>query len=233
MRRSFLVLLMALAAILGSPAPASAEDDRAVVLFQKSVEAYRAGRFGEAVELLREAYRLQPNPVLLYDLARAYESLGDFANASKAYRQYLDAQPNAPDRSGIERRVARLEAEIAERDRLLREREAARRREVLAEQNARRPNAIPWIVAGVGGAALVAGGVLGVVALQRHGDALDGAQADVAGRQRDANTFAGAANIAFVAGGVLVAVGVAWGLLDLRATRRARTTAFDFAFRVF
>src|SRR5262245_55119117 len=65
---------------------ASSQATKARELFKKSEESYRAGRFQEAVDLLTEAYQLDPNPVLLYNLARAYEGLGDTPKAIESYR---------------------------------------------------------------------------------------------------------------------------------------------------
>ena len=43
----------------------------AIALFQQSAEHYRAGQFQQAVDLLKRAYALKPEPVLLYNLSRA------------------------------------------------------------------------------------------------------------------------------------------------------------------
>ncbi len=58
--------------------------DRALALFELSGEKYRAGDFEGAVELLTEAYDLFPEPVILYNLARAYEGMGESVRARDA-----------------------------------------------------------------------------------------------------------------------------------------------------
>src|SRR5262249_38752530 len=63
----------------------STAEERAFDLFEKSKVAYREGRFAEAADLLAEAYKAKPEPVLLYNLGRACEGLGDLQRAIGAY----------------------------------------------------------------------------------------------------------------------------------------------------
>lgn len=198
-------------------------DTRALALFEQSARAYREGRFKDAVDLLLEARRLKAEPVLLYDLGRAYEALGRPADAADAYARYLEEDANAPDRRAIEGRVATLRAEAAEL-------EAARQRpEPPPPPPARREapppspppppksdglDAVPWIVAGAGVAALGTGIVLGNVARARHDDAVGTrVQADAARKQDQAETLGRAATITIVAGAVVAACGVAWAVI--------------------
>lgn len=122
------------AALLASicAAPARAQDTttdperRAYELFRQSEAEYRAGRFAAAVALLEEAYRLDAEPVLVYNLARAYEGMGDLERAIDAYRRYLSDEPNARDRGAIEARLGTLTRQLEERralDRLRQQRE--------------------------------------------------------------------------------------------------------------
>lgn len=72
--------------------PARADDrDQALALFEQSDKAYKAGNFEEAAKLLREAYSLYPEPLLLYNLGRAQEGMGDSRGAVQSYEQYLQA----------------------------------------------------------------------------------------------------------------------------------------------
>ena len=71
-RAASVALALALASASGSaraddPEPDDADtvdQSRAVQLFQESAERYRQGRFLEAADLLREAYRLKNEPLL-------------------------------------------------------------------------------------------------------------------------------------------------------------------------
>jgi TolA-binding protein len=63
--------------------PEAEAKDRARVLYQQGVAAYRAGRFYEAVDVFLETQRIYPDTQLGFNVARAYENLG---NASAALR---------------------------------------------------------------------------------------------------------------------------------------------------
>jgi hypothetical protein len=52
--------------------------------------AYRGADYNRAVELLQRAYEIRQVPALLYNMARAYDKLGDVAHAYQAYRRYAD-----------------------------------------------------------------------------------------------------------------------------------------------
>jgi len=190
---------------------ASTSDARALDLFEKSEVAYDAGRFADAIALLRESYALKKEPVLLYNLGRAYEGLGDIGAAADAYDAFLRAQPRTPDRGALERRIATLRRQLAEKEAL---------KQKAAQRPARSPSVVPWVVAGFGAAGLVTGGVMGVLAGQRNADARN--EPTYVGAQRlhsQAETFTKVADISFIAGGVLLAVGVVWGILDVSATK--------------
>src|SRR5687768_5354641 len=96
------VLLLAAAP---SIAQGVSEDRRAADLYSEARVHYRAGRFAEAVRLLKEAHQLRPDPVLLYNLGRVYESMGDLAGALASYREFLRATRHVPDRGAIEQRI--------------------------------------------------------------------------------------------------------------------------------
>src|SRR4051794_14721586 len=63
----------------GAAVRGAATDARALDLFEQSAKAYREGRFQDAVDRLLEARSLKSEPVLLYNLGRAYEALGRWA----------------------------------------------------------------------------------------------------------------------------------------------------------
>ncbi len=207
---------------------ASAEDRKAAItLFGQSREAYQAGRFKQAAELLKRAYGLDPAPTLLYNLARALESDGDLDGALDAYRRYLRADPQAKDRAAIEQRINNLDAQIKERAALeqklqLQQAQAAKAKERAALAKVQRPapepessSPVPWIIAGTGAAGLVAGGVLGGLAQSKYSSAEQASsQSEAATLDADARNMARGANIAFIAGGTLAATGLVWGLIQ-------------------
>jgi tetratricopeptide (TPR) repeat protein len=217
------ILLAIIPVFLAAPArvaradETAAQDARALDLFEKSEAAYDSGRFADAVALLKASYAIKKEPVLLYNLGRAYEGIGDPAAAAQAYEAFLAAQPSAPDRGALERRIATLRAQLAERDALRK-----RAQESAAAASARRASAVPWVVAGVGAAGLVAGGVVGILAHQRNEQAKQEptyARADVLHAQ--AQSQAMVSTVCFIAGGVVLAGGLLWGILDVSAARRS------------
>jgi tetratricopeptide (TPR) repeat protein len=185
-----------------------------VRLFQQSDIHYKKGEFRQAVELLTEAYRLDPQPVILYNLGRANEGLGDLEAAATAYERYLREEKDVPDRGAIETRIATLRAQLAEYQRLAADREHERlaRADVEAQLAEARPARVwPWVVTGVGAATLVAGAVLGALAMNRHRSAEGSAsQLDAQTLQQEAERLATGANIAFAAGAAVTVAGAIW-----------------------
>ncbi len=214
----------------GGSAPSEALD-----LFRKSMIAYREGRFQEAVDLLQRAYAREPEPVLLYNLARAYEGLGDDDKALDAYERYLREEPHAPDAMAIKKRMETLRARIAEREALKKQREERRLAESSAAEKVdvdrrapgKNASPVPWIVAGVGALGAGAGGVFAFLASSAHDDAsanpdADGAQAD----RRVWRSLQTAKWVSFIAGGVVGGAGIVWGIVDVASSggREARGT---------
>jgi tetratricopeptide (TPR) repeat protein len=204
-----------------------ADDARAIELYEESLLHYREGRFKEAAELLRELYRAKPEPVLLYNLGRACEGMGDLACAIDAYTRYLRDDLVAKDRGAIERRVQTLRRQLEERQTLERQRDlargAARTPGRASEGTPRAPSsasALPWFVAGLGVAGLGSGIVLGILAQGKHSDAVDEpVQQTAAAKQAEAEDLATAANIAFVSGGLIAGAGFVWGIRDVGASQ--------------
>jgi len=202
-----------------SDAPASdapASDDSAMVeRFEQAQQLYREGRFAEAVDVLRELIAVKPEPVLYYNLARAYDGDGKLAEAIDAYRRFLELSPEVEDRGAIEKRIETLQGQLDERERAARE----------SNKPAPPPPAdkstpvVPWILTAVGAATLIVGAVLGGMSLSAGAAADDATvHADAAEAQTNAEDFALGANINFVAGGALAAAGAIWLIVDATAS---------------
>lgn len=89
---------------------------QALQLAAESERAYKDGKFEKSAELLRKAHDLYPEPILLYNLGRALEGIGDAKGAVEAYDQYLQEAKHIDDRPAIERRIATLKAQIEKAD---------------------------------------------------------------------------------------------------------------------
>jgi tetratricopeptide (TPR) repeat protein len=218
---------LALALLLKVNVAEAQHDVRAVELFKQSAERYREGKFSEAADLLRQAYAREPEPLLLFNLGRACESMGDAKCAIDAYTRYLlEKAPN--DRGAIESRIATLKRQVEERDRL--EKTAAQagagkpaQGEPLAP---RQPSPIPWIVAGVGVVGIGVGASLGVAALHEHHDAVvDPVQKTRLDEQAKAKSLASATNVVLVAGTLVAAGGAGVGVYEVVRARKSATGA--------
>src|SRR5262245_8266577 len=185
---ALLVIVAALLVTVGAWGEPSSNRERALELFKESKSRYESGDFVGAVDLLKKAYDLEPSPVLMFNLGRAYESAGDIAHAIESYRRYLEIDPRAKDRGAITQRIETLERQLEERERLGKERDEAARRARDAERERKSgatpppdrvepkssgPGIAPWIVVGGGAVFLAAGASFGYLATKKSDHAED------------------------------------------------------------
>ncbi|MEJ7732675.1 MAG: tetratricopeptide repeat protein [Polyangiaceae bacterium] len=230
-RRRFRLWVM-VASLVGSALPASFVDRalaqeaspeaRAQDLFARSVRLYGERRFPEAVALLEQAYALDPKPVLLYNIARAHQESGDARRAIDAFRRYLTADPEASDHDAVTARIAALEREVeveppARRPLAARPpAEGERTADAAARPAGHQPSALPWIVAGVGGAGAAAGLVLYGLAQGAGSDAVEeGSAARAREDEARGQDLLTASRVTLGVSGVLAVVGLTWGTIDL------------------
>jgi tetratricopeptide (TPR) repeat protein len=221
---ALVIALSAIPAAAGAQ-PSTEDRTRALELFEQSADHYKRGEFERAAELLREAYGLYPEPLLVYNLARALEGVGDLPGAIENYERYLTEATTVDDRPAIERRIATLKEQLA--------RTApggdttptppvgggatppvvpggggaqgsipATSMAMRDDEVAPRPSMAPFVVAGGGVAIAAAGGVFAYLAGAREDDAHAApVQEDAARLLDDARGNAKLANVLFVAGG--------------------------------
>jgi tetratricopeptide (TPR) repeat protein len=189
-------------------------------LYEAAQKAYEEGRLQEAVDLLTQTYALTPAPILLYNRARAYQALHKCKEAKDDYERYVHDDPNAAPFK-VEEQIAQCVAAplpgvvVSPVSPTPLSPSPAHPSLV---PSPRSPSVVPWFIAGAGVVGLGTGAVLGALALQRHADGkADVQQLETANDNAAAKTFATGANIAFVAGGALAALGTVWGILSLRA----------------
>lgn len=106
-----LIGALAIAGLLCSmPAPALADsdDEKAREAYYTGDNHYAAGRYEQALEHFEKAYALSKRPQLLYNIANAYERMGEYEAAAGYLRRYLKS-PEAEDISSVRERIKRLE----------------------------------------------------------------------------------------------------------------------------
>lgn len=224
-----LAALLAVLVQLGHLRSAAAQPPAEVArqLSTRAHAAYRAGNHQEALDLLGAAYRLDPRPVLLYNMGRVLEAT-DKAAALREYRRCL-AQPECPAEAS--ERASALEPEVRALEEAARTATATPapaptvRDGMAPPPAARSASPWPWVVCGVGLAGVAAGAVTALVGSARNDEARDEPSVGRSLALHDeANDLGTWANVGLVGGAALLVVGGVWGAIDL-STRRAPAQA--------
>lgn len=170
------LLLVATVASAAAPKPdvAGKEDPKAAarVLFDYAQREYDLGNFNDALGGYSEAYRLVPEPALLFNIGQCHRQLAQYERAAFFYRRYLALDPDSPDAPLVKELIQTMEAKQAEQ-----EQKAAAAKTALAvpltPESTERPPSGPaflrnrWFWAGVG---VVAIGATSVVLLTRSNE---------------------------------------------------------------
>lgn len=111
--RHFAVIALATVALAATAAaqeqsPAPDPDVRARELYLRGDRSYAEGDYEGAIQAFRESYRLSGRPLLLYNLANAYERLGRYEEALSSLRAYAP-HAGVEEESLIRRRIESLE----------------------------------------------------------------------------------------------------------------------------
>ena len=80
--------------------------------FLAGQDYYTQGRYEKAIAEFEEAYRLDPRPLLLYNIGQAWEKLGDLVKAIDYLKKYLEADPNNEERTTLLNKVASLQERL-------------------------------------------------------------------------------------------------------------------------
>ncbi|MEJ7729590.1 MAG: tetratricopeptide repeat protein [Polyangiaceae bacterium] len=199
-------------------------DGRARELYEKGDRFYSEGRYEKSIEAFREAYTLSRRPLLLFNLANAYERLGRYDEAVAALREY---QPSAAegDRDAVAKRIDSLELRARE--------QAGQAKPAPPQPAAQSPNnlvqpaptegdAAPqpssspiggYVLVGVGVAILGTATAFAVVASRAKSEAKDQCPTGICPAEAEETidrerTYAALADIGFGVGAVAVGAGV-------------------------
>jgi tetratricopeptide (TPR) repeat protein len=86
-------------------------EDAARAHTKTATAAFNVGSYAEAAAEYERAYRLVPDPVLLFNIGQAHRLGGNAEKAIVAYKSYLRTAPaDAPNREQVEKRIEDLEA---------------------------------------------------------------------------------------------------------------------------
>lgn len=232
--RSFGALLLCLVCTSSIAQAQGGGRERAAVLAREANDLYEQGEYRQAAVLLERAYALYPTPSLLYNLGRAFEEDGDGARAIDAYQRYLMATDGSDPETRIEvdNRILRLEQRLAES----------------APPDQGEPDPAPpdpseppppdegdeleppigAFVLGGGGAAGLAiaiGFGLSSWSLQDQYRPRSVDAATAAELEAEASTHATVANVFYVLGGLALAAGAIWAIVDLTSQDDGSSTS--------
>ena len=118
MRSLLTSVALTAALVVAIPATSRAQDaeDAEITKMAKEhyrlgVEAFKAGKYADAVKELKKAYLLKRLPPILSQIAKTYEKLNDLDNAIYYYKKYLaEAAPDAKDRDEIKKALIDVQA---------------------------------------------------------------------------------------------------------------------------
>ena len=116
MRRSLVVFLAVACLTPGSPRAAPPPDRmRALQLHTEGTKHYESGRYGLAVARFEEAFAIFPEPVLLFNIARAHHKAGDLRRALTRYEEFqtLRSERYESEHERAERYIEELRAATA------------------------------------------------------------------------------------------------------------------------
>ncbi|MFT5582426.1 MAG: tetratricopeptide (TPR) repeat protein [Cognaticolwellia sp.] len=104
---------MSLWMLLSVPALAQSTEDeeQAKALYAQGEEAYAEEEYEQALKYWGAAYDLSGRPLILYNMASAYEKLGRYPEAIESLDEYWRFAPES-ERGIIERRIKSLEAKL-------------------------------------------------------------------------------------------------------------------------
>ena len=109
-------LAVCLAGAVQLPASSARAQDYAAAgqHFDSAQEAFSAGKFELAAREYQAAFDITKEATLLASIGESWQRAGNTAKALTAYKAYLQAAPQAPDRAAIEERVKAIESAQAD-----------------------------------------------------------------------------------------------------------------------
>lgn len=246
-RRAFFVCLLAASLAIGpragaeeppaevppepapeAPAPEPTDDERAHTLYMNGERLYSEGRYEEAVVAFQAAYDLSQRPLLLFNLANAYERLGQLDDAVDALNRYrVFADPSEQDIllarvQALEQRIAKLAAVQPVPVPLPMPAPEPVPVPIPTTETHERRNNVPWLVAAGGGALAVLGAGTAGATWASSRSILERGDEAAWNRLKPLNNLGIAGGIT---GGIVGVFGVSWAVYEGQGLRFAPASA--------
>jgi tetratricopeptide (TPR) repeat protein len=104
---------LALTLAIALPGIAHADDEKAArQAYLDGRRLFDLGEFKPALEAFKRAYLNYEAPAFLYNIAQCHRELGEYKEAIRFYRTYLQLSPNADDRVAVETLIAELDERL-------------------------------------------------------------------------------------------------------------------------
>lgn len=166
---------MAIALCMLCTAPAFAQEGEGFSevekLYTQGATHFNRGQFSEALEKFQEAYKVYPAPNLLFNMARCYQALGQMDLAVTTYQRFI-AQPGIDQatKQQAEQKVKEIEAAVKATGGA---RPTGTAAATAAGEQKEPVSFSPWqyVMLGVGGAAIIGGGVTMGIGFSNASDA--------------------------------------------------------------
>ena len=179
--------------------------DKAETAFFEGLTAYRAKKYKEAARLFKAAHKLVPYRDLLFNIARAYESLNDRGSAIKYYKEYLTTKPI--DETQVIHRMRELG--VSQFDEPSQSQSLNLSAPKVPSSQSKEVDYISWGVIGSGIALLSVGSYFGISALDQAEQAREATQQSRYNRAKsNAESDALIADIGISLGGIAIAGGL-------------------------
>lgn len=211
--KSLLLVLACLLPICASAAPPSGLKAQAEAAYQDGAKAFGAKDFNRALKLFDHAFKLDPSPILLYNIARCHEEMGTLEPAIRNFELYLARAPDAADRDDVERRIRVMDAIKRRQAKMQFDTPLVAPAKPVASSDAARWWGYGALGAGVVAVAVGSGmGVAADSAAQDHREAET--RSDKSRFETEANDKATLANVSYIVGGALIATGASLLIYD-------------------
>lgn len=103
------IVLFAMLWLVATPAVAQSDSERAEQLVEQATALFFEGDYAEAANLFQQAYNLDPHPVLMFNIGRAHQEMGDLPSARLFFVDALALDPDPEIRGAIEQRLGEVD----------------------------------------------------------------------------------------------------------------------------